>query len=183
MERVHCEDADAFYGPCLALLATQTLASIATGDLKYDVLYLLLHELTSVGDAARALVAQMGLDADSVAALLSDTVTPIGRSCSMFGAWGSRTVNGDLVSGRNLDWQADTGVSKHKVRHLPGFLRMSTSRVSTSRWSTSRARSGRRWCGGDWHCACRVRRRTLTQSLSLTHTLTLTCSAACDSVR
>ena len=25
-------------------------------------------------------------------------------SCSMFGTWGSRTLNGDLYSGRNLDW-------------------------------------------------------------------------------
>ena len=29
---------------------------------------------------------------------------PAGLQCSMFGVWGSRTLNGDLYSARNLDW-------------------------------------------------------------------------------
>ena len=29
---------------------------------------------------------------------------PPGLQCSMFGVWGSRTLNGDLYSARNLDW-------------------------------------------------------------------------------
>jgi hypothetical protein len=33
----------------------------------------------------------------------------------MFGVWGSRTATGNIMSGRNLDWQSQTGVSKHKV--------------------------------------------------------------------
>ncbi len=55
------------------------------------------------------------MQAEALSELLSSAVTPLGRSCSMFGAWGSRTVNGALMSGRNLDWESDTGVSKHKV--------------------------------------------------------------------
>lgn len=34
---------------------------------------------------------------------------PAGLQCSMFAVWGSRTVNGQLFSGRNLDWNKDTG--------------------------------------------------------------------------
>jgi Acyl-coenzyme A:6-aminopenicillanic acid acyl-transferase len=37
------------------------------------------------------------------------------RHCSMFGAWGSRTVEGQLFSGRNLDWLAQTGLAQYKV--------------------------------------------------------------------
>ena len=29
--------------------------------------------------------------------------------CSMFAAWGSRTEGADLFSGRNLDWNQNTG--------------------------------------------------------------------------
>mmetsp|Transcript_19427 Transcript_19427/g.27920 ORF Transcript_19427/g.27920 Transcript_19427/m.27920 type:complete len:498 (+) Transcript_19427:40-1533(+) len=46
-----------------------------------------------------------------------------GHQCSMFGAWGSRTVNGDLYSARNLDWLPDLGVNQYKlltVHHPPG---------------------------------------------------------------
>lgn len=32
-----------------------------------------------------------------------------GLQCSMFAVWGKRTVNGQLFSGRNLDWNKDTG--------------------------------------------------------------------------
>jgi hypothetical protein len=38
-----------------------------------------------------------------------------GLSCSMFGTWGSRTENGRLFSGRNLDWFKDTGISTYKL--------------------------------------------------------------------
>eukprot|EP01100_Stratorugosa_tubuloviscum_P012095 TRINITY_DN557_c0_g2_i1.p1 TRINITY_DN557_c0_g2~~TRINITY_DN557_c0_g2_i1.p1 ORF type:complete len:498 (-),score=188.84 TRINITY_DN557_c0_g2_i1:264-1757(-) len=35
--------------------------------------------------------------------------------CSMFGVWGSRTINGNLYSMRNLDWLANVGISKYKL--------------------------------------------------------------------
>lgn len=38
-----------------------------------------------------------------------------GIHCSNWGSWGSRTQDGKLFSGRNLDWLADTGISKYKV--------------------------------------------------------------------
>ena len=34
---------------------------------------------------------------------------PAGLQCSMFAVWGSRTANGQLFSGRNLDWNKGTG--------------------------------------------------------------------------
>eukprot|EP00163_Fabomonas_tropica_P025887 TRINITY_DN4578_c0_g2_i1.p1 TRINITY_DN4578_c0_g2~~TRINITY_DN4578_c0_g2_i1.p1 ORF type:complete len:554 (+),score=148.91 TRINITY_DN4578_c0_g2_i1:61-1722(+) len=38
-----------------------------------------------------------------------------GHDCSMFSIWGGRTVNGDLFSARNLDWEANTGLNKYKL--------------------------------------------------------------------
>jgi hypothetical protein len=38
-----------------------------------------------------------------------------GLTCSMFGVWGSRTVDGRLYTGRNLDWLKDSGISKYKL--------------------------------------------------------------------
>lgn len=35
--------------------------------------------------------------------------------CSMFAVWGQRSLNGELYSARNLDWNKDTGVNKHKL--------------------------------------------------------------------
>lgn len=45
-----------------------------------------------------------------------------GLTCSMYGAWGSRTEGGRLFTGRNLDWLRDTGISEYKlitVHHPP----------------------------------------------------------------
>jgi len=45
--------------------------------------------------------------------------------CSMFGVWGNRTNGGALFTGRNLDWEAQTGVAKNKlitVFHPPGAI-------------------------------------------------------------
>jgi len=39
---------------------------------------------------------------------------PSGLQCSMFGVWGSRTLNGDLYSARNLDWASNLGIDQYK---------------------------------------------------------------------
>jgi hypothetical protein len=36
-------------------------------------------------------------------------------SCSMIGIWGSRTTGGELYTGRNLDWESDTGINAYKL--------------------------------------------------------------------
>ena len=38
-----------------------------------------------------------------------------GHNCDMYALWGSRTTNSTLMTGRNLDWSKDTGVSKSKL--------------------------------------------------------------------
>ena len=38
-----------------------------------------------------------------------------GHQCSNFGVWGSRTVNGDVYSARNLDWLPDLGINQYKL--------------------------------------------------------------------
>ncbi|RYG96229.1 hypothetical protein EON65_54730, partial [archaeon] len=38
-----------------------------------------------------------------------------GLTCSMFGVFGSRTHDGRLYTGRNLDWVKDSGISKYKL--------------------------------------------------------------------
>lgn len=38
-----------------------------------------------------------------------------GLTCSMFGVWGSRTDQGKLFTGRNLDWLKDSGISTSKL--------------------------------------------------------------------
>lgn len=35
--------------------------------------------------------------------------------CSMFAVWGNRTLNGELYSARNLDWNKDTGINRYKL--------------------------------------------------------------------
>jgi hypothetical protein len=38
-----------------------------------------------------------------------------GHQCSMFGAWGDRTQDGNLYAMRNLDWLTDLGINKYKL--------------------------------------------------------------------
>jgi hypothetical protein len=35
--------------------------------------------------------------------------------CSFMAAWGSRTKGGKLYSMRNLDWDANSGINRHKL--------------------------------------------------------------------
>ena len=47
---------------------------------------------------------------------------PRGLGCSMLGLWGSRTKDGNLYTGRNVDYMPDTGIAKQKllvVHHPP----------------------------------------------------------------
>jgi hypothetical protein len=82
----------------------QTLASIAVDDIDNDLKYLLEHEFSSVGVRARGLLREAAMSGSELAAVVKSAVRPIGRTCSMFGVWGSRTADGQLFTGRNLDW-------------------------------------------------------------------------------
>jgi hypothetical protein len=84
----------------------QTIASIAVGDVAFDIEQLLLDEL--FGARLQALLAAHGITdkqgRDAVVASVVSKVRPLGRTCSMVGVWGSRTSGGVLYTGRNLDW-------------------------------------------------------------------------------
>jgi hypothetical protein len=48
---------------------------------------------------------------------------PLAPGCDAFGVWGSRTAGGRLFSSRNLDWEKDSGIGRHKlvnVMHIDG---------------------------------------------------------------
>eukprot|EP00054_Salpingoeca_dolichothecata_P025806 m.182208 g.182208 ORF g.182208 m.182208 type:complete len:486 (+) comp25474_c0_seq1:957-2414(+) len=76
----------------------------APGDLK-DFIYILIREFQN-GAFAHLL---------ELVSKLFPKIEKFEGFCSMFGAWGSRTLNGDLFAGRNLDWTTDTGINKYKL--------------------------------------------------------------------
>jgi len=79
------------------------------GDVS-DIVFVLLDELPlSVTRAAEALLGDVTL-----AEFLRRLPWPPAM-CSMWAAWGSRTDGGRLLSGRNLDWNHDTGIDRHKL--------------------------------------------------------------------
>lgn len=87
-----------------------------------DLVYVLEDELehpnttTATGAYKRAQSAALKAGFPSVAAFagrLQTTFKPLG--CSMIGMWGNRTEQGRLLSGRNLDWESDTGINSFKV--------------------------------------------------------------------
>ena len=61
----------------------------------------------------------MGMFGSDIAAqlsrseIISDPRTSI--SCTMFAAWGSRTVDGKMISHRNLDWVSQTGMHEERL--------------------------------------------------------------------
>jgi hypothetical protein len=90
----------------LAVATMQTVASIAVGDVAFDIEQLVLDELFA--PRLHALLAAHGITdkqgRDAVVASVVSKVRPLGRTCSMVGVWGSRTSDGVLYTGRNLDW-------------------------------------------------------------------------------
>eukprot|EP01132_Coremiostelium_polycephalum_P004907 gene4907-6118_t len=55
----------------------------------------------------------------NIETLLKEDVENIqGMKCSHYSVWGSRTVDGDMFNGRNLDWFQDTGLSRNKMIYI-----------------------------------------------------------------
>ena len=78
-----------------------------------DIMYVLLDEFLS-----HKVASSPGLTLDQRIAytnVVRAMVSFGGHQCSMFGIWGSRTVNGDIYSARNLDWFPDLGINKYKL--------------------------------------------------------------------
>ena len=96
-----------------------TLAN-APGDVK-DFLLVLLDEWRRAHPGSSAVAEAAATAAE---AMTGGGYKPraVRGMCSMFGAWGSRTVDGALFTGRNLDWNQNTGINKWKlvtVHHPP----------------------------------------------------------------
>ena len=53
--------------------------------------------------------------AHDISYMLIDNPLVNGNGCTAFGAWGSETVNGHLLSGRNFDWEADPIFDRDRV--------------------------------------------------------------------
>ena len=95
----------------------------APGDVA-DIIYVLMDELPNeVVAMAERLLSSGGARARSLRDFLGSLRWPLAQ-CSMFAIWGSRTVgDGQVFSGRNLDWNHDTGIDRWKlvvVYHPPG---------------------------------------------------------------
>lgn len=131
------------------------LSSIATGDVAKDIIYLLKSELLpGVSDVKKALLAE-GVSLEEAAARVGGSrLLQVGKTCSFFGVWGDRTQQGQLFSGRNLDWAAQTGVARYKtinVYHIgeshsyasvsfAGLVGAITGSALRFRWPSSTAR-------------------------------------------
>eukprot|EP01034_Spumella_vulgaris_P024804 gene24804-31185_t len=88
--------------------------------------YILKDELAhpAIGDKFQGMTSEEVMD---IMEKLS--VKWAGLTCSMYGVWGSRTEEGRLFTGRNLDWLHDTGISTYKlitVHHPPGLYSHAT---------------------------------------------------------
>jgi len=106
-----------------------SISSFATGNVGEDILYLLQAELGNTSSSlphTRQYIQETGATIEEVVKMFLDgSKLLFGRRCSMWGAWGSRTNNTSLWTGRNLDWCADTGVSKYKtlsIFHITGKI-------------------------------------------------------------
>lgn len=98
------------------------ISSLAVGDVVFDIEHILTAE------CRRALFSplcpkllqlasepRVALLHEDVASFLRRAVARAKAGCSQWGVWGDRTVNGQLFSGRNLDWLDDTGIADYKL--------------------------------------------------------------------
>ena len=90
-----------------------TLANLP-GDVK-DIVYVLADEKLQGKENLEELAREMRLPQNmSVADFVVSLDWPKAQ-CSMMAVWGSRTTDSELLSGRNLDWNQNTGINKFKM--------------------------------------------------------------------
>lgn len=94
------------------------------GDIGSNIYWLLVHELGGNQTAAESHNVYRAVQQLAALSSSSSSAGDVGKKghCSNWGAWGSRTVNGELYTARNLDWMANTGIADFKlltVYHLP----------------------------------------------------------------
>jgi len=102
------------------------LSSFATDYIVFDVETLLKVECQEILPPSSPLwkLCNLANDDDAAAAdafkqrmvdMLVEASRRAKRGCSMFGVWGNRTEDGVLLTGRNLDWESQTGIAQNKL--------------------------------------------------------------------
>lgn len=72
------------------------------------------HELSTLHTIKEQIV-EAGLDVVETLLDFGEAATEFELGCTHWGAWASRTAGGELFSGRNLDWLANSGISRGKL--------------------------------------------------------------------
>jgi len=81
-----------------------------------DIIYILLSEIpTDLQQELLDVYRSLGGDKTEGLDEVLKRIRWLNAQCSNFGVWGSRTPEGELYSGRNLDWSKDTGVNQFKL--------------------------------------------------------------------
>jgi hypothetical protein len=86
------------------------------GDMKYVLEDELAHWNASSAHSKRfqqLLKASRYPTLEAYLARLAETWNPL--QCSMIGIWGNRTFDGRVLTGRNLDWESNTGINQFKL--------------------------------------------------------------------
>lgn len=102
----------------LRSIVEQTLVvSSYPGDFTNDIAYALLDEfLRDMGRIGNEKI--LNIVEDKIfecVKLIKDFFNKKRVHCSFFALWGDRTSGGKLITMRNLDWEPNTGMNKHKT--------------------------------------------------------------------
>lgn len=87
------------------------------GDFTYDIIYTLLDQflreyLPGKNEKILNIVENQIFE---VVKFLKNILNKKRIHCSFFAIWGKRTQGGKLITMRNLDWEANTGINKNKL--------------------------------------------------------------------
>ena len=97
------------------MVAMAVVLSNFPGDVD-DIIYILLSEIpTDLQQELLDVYRSLGGDKTEGLDEVLKRIRWLNAQCSNFGVWGSRTPEGELYSGRNLDWSKDTGVNQFKL--------------------------------------------------------------------
>lgn len=92
------------------------ISALATDNIKFDIETMLLKEcrVSRFSPLCPTLVHEK-LEEGRLHSLLQEVKKRATMGCSQWGAWGDRTLKGQLYAGRNLDWIASTGIADYKL--------------------------------------------------------------------
>jgi hypothetical protein len=87
------------------------------GDFTADIMYSLLDQFlrARLPYLDEEILNVIEKDLISVVKFLVKYLNKKRIHCSFFALWGNRTEGGKLITMRNLDWEANTGINKYKI--------------------------------------------------------------------